>query len=38
VNLGAPNIVTSAHYLTIGFAVASALGVLPAIAATRRKK
>jgi MFS family permease len=37
VNLGAPNTVTSAHYLMAGFALASALGVLPAAAATRRR-
>jgi MFS family permease len=35
VNLGAPDIVTSAHYLLIGFAIAAVLGVLPAMAAVR---
>jgi hypothetical protein len=35
VNVGAPNIVTSAHYLMFGFAVAAVLGVLPAVASIR---
>ena len=35
VNLGAPNMVTSAHYLMFGFAVAAVLGVLPAVASMR---
>jgi MFS family permease len=38
VNLGAPDTVLSANYLMFGFAVAAALGVLPAVAATRRKR
>jgi hypothetical protein len=35
VNLGAPNIVTSAHNLIYGFAVAAVLGVLPAAVSVR---
>jgi MFS family permease len=31
VNLGVPDLVTSAHYLTFGFAAVAALGVLPAM-------
>jgi MFS family permease len=35
VNLGAPDLVTSAHYLMFGFAAAAVLGVLPAVASMR---
>jgi MFS family permease len=38
VNLGAPDVVTSARYLMFGFAVAAVLGVLPAAAAMRRSR
>ncbi|MET0236078.1 MAG: MFS transporter [Kibdelosporangium sp.] len=36
VNLGAPDVVASAHYLLFGFAIAAVLGVFPALAAMRR--
>jgi MFS family permease len=36
VNLGAPDMVRSAHYLMFGFAAAVVLGVFPAAASTRR--
>jgi MFS family permease len=35
VNLGAPDLVASAHYLMFGFAVAAVLGVFPAMASLR---
>lgn len=38
VNLGAPGLLTSAHYLFFGFAVVAALGVLPARAAARPRR
>jgi MFS family permease len=38
VNLGAPDTVTSAHYLMTGFAIVVVLGVFPAVAAVRRPR
>jgi MFS family permease len=38
VNLGAPDLVASAHYLLFGFAAAAVLGVLPAMASVRDRR